>query len=123
MQPKEFVAKFYQSSGILSKAYCQEVFHKDVILKWHSSRGIITLEYDDILALSKDLRQSYFALRTEITELFQDEDKTRVTVCYSHFVRTLENPDEELPLADFFVIWEVKYGKMINGYQMSQLSE
>lgn len=121
MELKELVAKFYQSSGILSKAYCEEVFHEDVILEWHSTKGLITLDFTDILALSKDLRQSYFALRTEITRLLQDGN--HVTICYSHYVRTLENPDEELPLADFFAIWEIKDEKMIKGYQMSQLSE
>lgn len=120
MEPKDLVAKFYQSSGILSKEYCKEVLHKKVMLEWHSSKGVLQLDLDDILALSKDLRQSYFALRTEINRLYQDGN--HVTICYSHFVRTLENPDEELPLADFFAIWEVKDGKMIKGYQMSQLS-
>jgi len=121
MESKELVAKFYQSSGILSKAYCEEVLHEDVVLEWHSSKGLVTLDFTDILALSKDLRQSYFSLRTEVTKLLQDGNF--ITICYSHFVRTLENPDEELPLADFFAIWEVKDGKMIKGYQMSQLAE
>ena len=55
MELKELVAKFYQSSGILSKAYCEEVFHEDVILEWHSTKGLITLDFTDILALSKDI--------------------------------------------------------------------
>jgi hypothetical protein len=49
------------------------------------------------------------------------EDNT-VSVRYSHFVKTIENPREEMLLAHFFVIWEIKDGKLYRGFQMSQFS-
>ena len=41
---------------------------------------------------------------------------------YSHFVKTFENPREEMLLAHFFVIWEIKDNKLYRGYQMSQFN-
>ncbi len=119
MEAKELVQKFYESAGILSKAYCLDVLHKDVMLEWYSSKGLVILDLNDILALSKDLRQSYYSLRAEVNQLLQDGDF--VTIRYTYFVRTLENPDEEMILATFFTIWEIKEGKMYKGHQMSQL--
>lgn len=119
MEAKELVYNFYKSAGILSKNYCLEVLHDDVLLEWHSSKGFLTLDRQDILALSKDLRQSYFALRAEVEQVLCEKDT--VTIRYTYYVRTLENPDEEMILAAFIAVWEVKDDKMYRGYQMSQL--
>jgi hypothetical protein len=43
-------------------------------------------------------------------------------VRYSHFVKTIENPREEMLLAHFISIWQIKDNKLYKGYQMSQLS-
>lgn len=119
MNSKELVSKFYESAGILSKAYCLEVLHEEVSLEWYSSKGHLFLDRNDILALSKDLRQSYYSLRAEVDQLLQED--AFITIRYTYFVRTFENPDEEMVLAAFFTVWEVKDGKMFKGYQMSQL--
>jgi hypothetical protein len=115
----EIVKKFYESSGIISKTYCLEILHEDVQLEWYSSKGYLFLEHADILALSKDLRLSYYNLRTQVHSILSNE--TKVILRYTHIVRTIENPDEEIPLATFFVEWELKDGKLFRGIQMSQL--
>lgn len=116
----EIVKKFYESAGILSKTYCLDVFHEDVTLEWYSSKGHLLLEHADLLALSKDLRLSYFSLRAEVHDIMSDGD--RVMIRYTYFVHTFENPDEEMVLAAFFTVWELKDGKFFKGIQMSQLS-
>jgi|SRR5690554_7024288 len=113
------VKKFYSSAGILSKTYCLDVLHEDVTLEWFSSKGHLILDQADILALSKDLKHSYYDLRAEVHETIAQENK--VMILYTYYVRTLENPDEELLLATFFTAWELKDGKFFKGYQMSQL--
>lgn len=113
------VIKFYSSAGILSKTYCLDMLHEDVTLEWFSSKGHLILDQADILALSKDLKHSYYDLRAEIHETIAQENK--VMILYTYYVRTLENPDEELLLATFFTAWELKDGKFFKGYQMSQL--
>ncbi len=117
--PGELVHKFFASAGILNKAYCQDTFSEDFVLEWHSSKGIVFLDYYDILSLSKDLRQSYFTLRAEVNETIVQENKVHIR--YVYYVRTLENPDEELVLAVFMANFEVEDGKIVRGYQMSQL--
>ena len=117
--PLDLVRKFYDSAGILSKTYCLEVLHDDVQLEWYSSKGHLVLEYADILALSKDLKHSYFDLRAEVHDVMSEDNK--VIIRYTYHVRTFENPDEELVLAMFFTVWEVKDGKLFKGTQMSQL--
>jgi ketosteroid isomerase-like protein len=119
---KEIVVKFYESAGILSKNYCLEAMHPDVVLEWISSKGHLYLDLNDILALSKDLRLSYFDLRAEVQDVIEGVDG-KIVILYSYFVRALENPDEEMILASFFTIWEVKDGKLFKGIQMSQLGD
>jgi hypothetical protein len=48
------------------------------------------------------------------------EDNT-VALRYAHYVKTIENPREEMLLAHFMVVWELKANKLYRGYQMSQL--
>lgn len=116
----EIVRKFYESAGILNKTYCLEVFHEDIQLEWYSSKGHLFLEHTDLLALSKDLKHSYFDLRAQIHDIMSDDDK--VMIRYTYYVRTFENPEEEMILATFFTVWEVKDSKLFKGVQMSQLS-
>ncbi|WCM42339.1 nuclear transport factor 2 family protein [Flavobacterium sp. CBA20B-1] len=116
----QIVRKFYESAGILSKTYCLEVFHEDIQLEWHSSKGHLFLELPDLLALSKDLKHSYFDLRANVHDIMSQENK--VMIRYTYYVRTFENPEEEMVLATFFTLWEVKEDKLYKGVQMSQLA-
>nr|WP_298002164.1 nuclear transport factor 2 family protein [uncultured Flavobacterium sp.] len=115
----QLVKKFYESAGIISKTYCLDVFHDDIQLEWYSSKGYLILEHSDLLALSKDLKHSYYDLRTQIHTIIGNDN--HVMIRYTYFVRTYENPEEELTLATFFAEWEVKDGKLYKGIQMSQL--
>lgn len=115
----KLVKKFYESAGILSKTYCLDVLHDDVSLEWYSSKGHLILEHADILALSKDLKLSYFDLRAEVHDIMAKDQK--VMIRYTYHVRTFENPEEEMVLATFFCVWELKDGKLFKGCQMSQL--
>jgi len=119
MDKKDLVIKFYESAGILSKNYCTEVFHPDVVLEWYSSQGLLILDLNDILALSKELKHNYYSLRSEIHEILAENDQ--VMIRYTYFVRSFENTDEELVLAVFFTSWLFKDGLLYKGCQMSQL--
>ena len=63
----------------------------------------------------------YETLRFETSHLLQDENM--VTIRYTSYFTTVENPNEEMPLAHFTTIWEVKDDKIIKGFQMSQLAD
>lgn len=120
MNAKDIVLKFYESNAILSKSYLQEVLHDDLILEWTSSKGKISLDKNDVLALSKDIRLSYYSLRAVIHHVLADLED-RVVINYTHYVATFENPDEEMVLATYFVLWELRESKLFRGYQLSQL--
>jgi predicted SnoaL-like aldol condensation-catalyzing enzyme len=120
MNPKELILDFYKNDLILNKSEVNEFLHPDLIIEWNSSKGFVQLKRDDVLNLSEELSKAYVRSKMRITHIIEEGDT--VSVRYSHFVKTFENPREEMLLAHFFVIWEVKEGKLFRGFQMSQFS-
>jgi len=120
MNAKEIVQNFYKSDVLIEPNLVKEFLHPEVILEWHSSQGFLKLNYDDIIVLSTDLSKAYVRSKSKITHIIA-EDNT-VSVRYAHYVKTIENPREEMLLAHFIVLWELKNDKLYRGFQMSQLS-
>lgn len=120
MTPKEVVLEFYKPDVLLDKNAVKQLLHPDVTIDWNSSKGFIQMNYTDILALTDDLHKAYTRSKIQISHII--EEGNTVSARYSHFVRTIENPGEEMLLAHFFVIWETKDGKLHKGFQMSQFS-
>lgn len=120
MKPKELVLDFYKNDLILKKSEVNEFLHPDLIIEWNSSKGFVQMNKEDVLNLSDELSKAYVRSKMRITHVIEEENT--VSVRYSHFVKTVENPREEMLLAHFFVIWEIKDGKLFRGYQMSQFS-
>ena len=120
MQPKDIVLEFYKSDVILDKIAVDNLLHPDVKVDWNSSKGFIQMNKEDILNLADELSRAYVRSKVRISHILTEENS--VVVRYSHFVKTIENPREEMLLAHFFVIWEIKDNKLYRGYQMSQFS-
>lgn len=120
MTAKEIVQSFYKSDLLLDIEAMETFLHPDVILDWHSSKGFLQMTKAEILALSTELNIAYIRSKIIIGHLLE-QDNT-VFVRYSHYVNTFENPGEEMLLAHFMVVWEIKEGKLIRGFQMTQLS-
>jgi hypothetical protein len=59
-------------------------------------------------------------LRQEFSHILVEDNF--VTSRYTVFGRTIENEEEETPLAHYICIWEIKDNKLYKGYQISQLS-
>jgi hypothetical protein len=118
MNAKNLVLDFYQPDIMLDKEAIKQFIHPEITIEWNSSKGFVQMNYDDVLNLSDELKKSYVRLKTKISHIFHDKDK--VSVRYSYFVKTIENPREEMLLANFMVIWEIKDQKLFRGYQMSQ---
>jgi len=119
MSAKEIVQEFYKSDALLDSATVSKFLHEDVVLEWHSSKGYLKLKHQDIVDLSTELGKAYVRSKARITHIL--EDGNTVSVRYAHYVKTIENPREEMLLAHFMVIWELKNNKLYRGYQMSQL--
>jgi hypothetical protein len=119
MTAKEIVQNFYKSDVLLETTTVRELLHPEVILEWHSSQGLLHLNFDDIIELSSELGKAYIRSKSKISHILEEDGV--VSVRYSHYVKTIENPREEMLLAHFVVIWEVKNEKLYRGFQMSQL--
>lgn len=119
MSAKEIVQEFYKSDALLENDTVSKLLHKDVVLEWHSSKGYLKLKRQEIIDLTDELSKAYVSSKARITHSI--EEGNTVSVSYSHYVKTIENPREEMLLAHFMVIWQLKNNKLYRGYQMSQL--
>lgn len=119
MTAKEVVTEYYNSEAFRNVKAMDRLVHNDLVLQWHSSKGYLQLEKNDLLALAAELDKSYCASRVDITHMIAEGDS--VSVRYTHYVNAFENPGEEMVLAHFMIIWEVKEDKLYKGFLMSQL--
>jgi hypothetical protein len=115
---KEVVKGFYKSDLLKDETVLEKYFHPEAILIWNSDDGLTIMHNNDLIAFFKEIRRTYFDLRLEVSHLLADDN--HVTIRYKYYVRTIENPDEELGIAHFIAIWEVKDAKLYRGYQISQ---
>ena len=120
MSSKEIVEKFYKSDALIDSEVMKDYLHPDILVEWNSSTGFVEHNYNSLLDLSNDLSKAYVRSKVRISHIIAENDL--VSVRYSHFVKTIENPREEMLLAHFIVIWQIKDNKLYRGYQMSQLS-
>ncbi|MFD1605161.1 nuclear transport factor 2 family protein [Flavobacterium artemisiae] len=120
MSIKEFVQKFYKSDALIDSEILKTYLHPDVLLDWNSSTGFIQMDYNGMLQMANELSRAYVRSKVRISHIISEEDL--VSVRYSHFVKTIENPREEMLLAHFVTIWQIKDDKLYRGYQMSQFS-
>lgn len=115
---KEVLRKFYQSDILKDKTVLDRFFHPEILLLWNSADGLSIMNYDDLIDFFSEIRRTYQDMRVEVSHLLAEDN--HVTVRYKYYIRTIENPDEELGIAHFIAIWEVKDEKLYRGYQVSQ---
>lgn len=115
---KEVVRDFYKSDILRDETVLERFFHPELVLIWNSANGLNIMHYDDIVKFFDEVRRNYNDLRVEISHILEDDNN--VTVRYKYYIRTMENEDEELGIAHFIAIWEVKDDKIYRGYQVSQ---
>jgi len=118
MSAKEIVQNFYKSDALIDGEILKEYLHPDIQFDWNSSTGFIRMDYDALVNITIEMGKSYVRSKVRISHIIVENDT--VSVRYSHFVKTIENPREEMLLAHFITIWEIKDDKLYRGYQMSQ---
>ncbi|NNE31176.1 MAG: nuclear transport factor 2 family protein [Winogradskyella sp.] len=121
MSAKELVKAFYEADLANDPNVVAQFFHQDCELHWTSSQGFMILNYNDLISFFEGTRQSYNNLRFEFTHLIESDS----TVVNRHtvFANTIENPDNEIILAHFTTIWEVKDNKLFRGFEISQQAD
>ena len=120
-ESKECIERFYTSDFCRNPETIKEYLDPDAQLFWNSSAGFHKLNFQEICDMSKELTKSFDALRADISHLLSDDNM--VTIRFTYHVRTIENPEEELPMAHFIAIWELKDGKLYKGHQISQQAD
>jgi SnoaL-like protein len=115
---KEIVRDFYEADIFDDATVLERFLHPELVLIWNSSDGLSIMHFDDIIDFFAEIRRAYNDFRLEVSHLLEDDN--HVTIRYKYYVRTIENPDEELGIAHFIAIWEVKDDKLYRGYQVSQ---
>lgn len=118
---KEIVENFYTSDFYRDKSVLEEFLHPQVELSWYGTEGLKKLNFDEIAAISLELADSFESLRAQIEKVISEDNQ--VAINFTYHVRTIENPDEELPMAHFIAMWEIKEEKLFRGVQISQLGE
>lgn len=119
MTSKRLIQDFYKSDALINPTIMKDFLHPEVIVDWNSTKGFIQMKYDEIMSFTAELAKAYIRSKVKISH-FVHEGNT-ISVRYSHYVKTIENPREEMLLAHFMTIWEVKEEKLYRGYQMSQI--
>jgi len=120
MKPKDIVLDFYKSDVLLDKKTVSELLHPEVTIDWNSTEGSIQMDYEDMMSLTDQMARAYIRSKIRISHILQEDNL--VSLRFSHFVKTIENPREDMLLGNFFVIWEIKDGKLFKGFQMSHFS-
>jgi len=115
---KKIVKRFYRSDILRDVSVLENFFHPEILLIWNSSDGLTIMHYDELVAFFSEIRRTYHDLRVEVSHILEDDD--HVTIRYKYYVKTIENPDEELGISHFIAIWEIKDNKLYRGYQVSQ---
>ncbi|SDS32896.1 nuclear transport factor 2 family protein [Christiangramia echinicola] len=121
LRTKEIVKKFYESNFYKDEDVLRSYLHPEVELSWYGTTGLRRLNLEGIAQISEQLANSYESLRAEVEKVIAKSDN--VAIHFTYHVRTIENPEEEMPLAHFLAMWEMKDGKLFKGVQISQLGE
>lgn len=119
MTSKKLVQTFYKSDALIDPEVMKDFLHPEIILDWNSSKGFVQMDYDSIVNMANELSIAYVRSKVRISHIICENDL--VSVRYSHYVKTVENPREEMFLANFITIWQLKDNKLYRGYQMSQI--
>ena len=121
MNPKELVKSFYESDFYKDQDVLKTYLHPESEVLWSSSDGFVNLKYNDIINHGKNVSESYKSLRTEISHLIAEGNT--VSIRYTYFVVAFDNPEEEICLAHFISIWELKDNLLYKCHEMSQMAD
>ncbi|MBZ9630300.1 nuclear transport factor 2 family protein [Salegentibacter sp. LM13S] len=121
LRSKDIVEKFYTSLFNGEKDILDNYLHPNVALTWYGTTGLKKLDFNEILSLRDDMAKNYESLKAEVEKTV--EEGHQIAIQFTYHVKTIENPDEEMPLAHFMAIWELKDDKLFKGVQISQLGE
>lgn len=120
MSAKEIVKNFYKSDAFINPEIMKEYLHPECILDWNSSEGFIQMNYDAIMTRTNNVSRAYVRTKARVSHIIAEGNT--VMVRFAHYIKTIENPREEMFLAHVMIVWELKDNKLYRGYQLSQIT-
>ncbi len=118
---KKIVRNFLDSDVFVDSQLFADFLHKDLKVHWHASSGYREFSYDDYFRISQSTSTSYESMRTTISHMISD--KNEVAARFTVYVRTVENPREEIPIGYFVSIFKILDGKIVEIHQSSHPSQ
>lgn len=118
MSVRKLILEFYKSEAIINSAVLDSFLHPEAILEWNSLDGLKKMNRHEWIEYTKGLEKAYVRSKARISHVLVDKDLASVK--YSLFAKIFENPREEMYLADFMAIWEIKDDKLYRCYQISR---
>jgi len=118
---KKTVVKFLDSDVFVNTDLFQDFFHKNLKVHWHASSGYREYCYEDYHRLSQSTASFYDSMRSEISHMISE--KNEVAARFTVFVKTIENPYEEVPVGYFISIFKLDEDKIIEIHQTSHPSQ
>lgn len=115
---KELVKSFCESKFFQNSETLSDFLHPEVSILWNSSSGFYKMDFDKFKTVLEDLGKSFKSVSSNITHLIQEENQ--VSIRFSYNATPIEDPEEDVTLAYFMAIWELKDEKLYKGYLMSQ---
>lgn len=118
MTPKEIVKAFYESDLANDLNLVSRFYHKECKIIWNSSKGYTELDYNAVYKFFKGITESYNSLRFQTSHLLAEGN--HVTSRHTLYACTIESPDDEIPLAHYISILEIKDQKIYRAFEISQ---
>ena len=118
---KQLLRGLYESDFFNDPNVLKQFLHEEAELYWNASTGFSKMTYNDLSDMSLEMGKSFISLRSSISHLIAEGDTASIRLTY--YVKTVENPEEEVAIIHFLAIWELKDGLLYRGYQISQPSD
>lgn len=118
---KKIIKNFLDSNVFVEPEEYSTYFHTDFKMHWHASTGYREFNYEDYFRFTQAISVAYESMRTEVSHMISDKEE--VAARFTVFVRTVENPREEVPVGYFISIFKVSENKIIEVHQTSHPKE
>lgn len=113
----ELIKKYYSFNNFTDVEFVSNLIDDAIELDWKSTVGSFIYNKKDILKLTQELFVNYATIKFEILNIFGTEDE--IAVRLNIIATTIENPDEEMLIANIMSIWIFENNKIIKGFQFS----
>ncbi|MGB3591587.1 MAG: nuclear transport factor 2 family protein [Nonlabens sp.] len=114
---KKVVKNFLESDVFVNPDSFSDYFSKNLVINWHASSGFKQFDYNEYERLCQSTASSYRSMRTDVTHIFSS--KSEVAARFTVYVKTIENPSEEIPVGYFVSIFKVEDEKICEIHQSS----